>query len=65
VFFYLQEVIGFRLNQARAIIAVLLAVFSLGILCLVFYWRRHWRLLFTCTRCRLDVAEFVLLKVAQ
>ncbi|XP_038078071.1 probable cation-transporting ATPase 13A3 isoform X1 [Patiria miniata] len=56
------ECCGYKKNPLKTAVCYVVAVFSLGFLFLVFYWKEDWRLKCMCAPCHLKEADFVLIK---
>lgn len=55
-------VVGYEENRFKSILMWILIILSAGILFIIFYWRPHWKLIFTSSRCCLDKAQVLVLK---
>ena len=59
-----QEIVGYRLNKAKYYLSWVLYFLTVGLLRLLFYWLPHRMVQFTFSRCSLDHAEKVIMKVS-
>ncbi|XP_071944606.1 polyamine-transporting ATPase 13A3-like [Antedon mediterranea] len=53
---------GYLLNKTKKICVTFFTFLSLGILQLVFHWKKDWRIYCTCSMCPLQKAEILLIK---
>ncbi|KAG1653724.1 putative cation-transporting ATPase 13A4 [Nymphon striatum] len=54
-------IVGYKWNKLKYTLTWLLIILSFGFLRLIFHWKPEWMLFFTHTKCRLQVADSVLL----
>ncbi|KAG1653729.1 putative cation-transporting ATPase 13A3 [Nymphon striatum] len=57
-------IVGYKWNKLKYTLTWLLIILSFGFLRLIFHWKPEWMLFFTHTKCRLQVADSVLLTVS-
>ena len=56
---------GFKLHRARSIACFVAGIFSTGLLFLIFRWKPNWCMKAMYTRCSLEEADAVLLRVSD
>ena len=59
----LQEYYGFKSHTPRTVGWFIAGIFTTGLVFLIFSWKPDWRMRAMCTRCPLEEAEFILLRV--
>ena len=63
LYFCFQEMYGFKRHQTRSIACFIAGIFSTGLLFLIFRWKPNWAMKAMYTRCSLEEADAILLRV--